>query len=130
MLEKVTIFKKYLLLKRFFFGRSPSFEKVHFLNNYLFWRKSSSEMGIFVSRPPAPTLSPNPNLYLTAPALDLYLPATPLNFFCLLFVKQLKAVIVNLVYSAYFHYFFWIALETRLRYNVMSTYINLATNYM
>ena len=63
-------------------------------------------MGICVSRPPGPTLCPNPNLYLTAPALNLYLPATPLNFFCLFFVNQLKVVIVNLVSSSYFHYFF------------------------
>ena len=41
--EKVTFFKKYLLLKRFFFWKSSCSEEVHILNNYLFWKKRSSE---------------------------------------------------------------------------------------
>ena len=41
--KKVTVFKKYLLLKKQLLGRSARFEKVHALNNYLFWRKSSSK---------------------------------------------------------------------------------------
>ena len=61
--------------------------------------------GICVSPPPA--LAPPLNLHLSAPDLNLILPAQALNSVCLFFVLQLKFVIVT-----------------------VSTYINSASTYM
>ena len=57
------------------------------LLNYWESVNSHSWMGICVSGPPslAPALALGPSLYLTAPSLNLYLPAPAFNF-CLLFL--------------------------------------------
>ena len=56
---------------------------------------------------PALALAPGPELVFTSPVPQLFLPALVLSFVCLVFVLQLKIVIVT-----------------------VSTYINLASTYM
>ena len=43
-LQEIPAPKRVLLLKKYLFGKSTRFEKVHVLNNYLLCRSSASEV--------------------------------------------------------------------------------------
>ena len=62
-------------------------------------------------------LFPDPNLYLTDPALNLYLPAAVLNFCLLIFRFTVKVCYSQPRFQCLFCYFFRIALGTRLCYS-------------